>query len=412
MQEKKDILFLCQFFYPEYISSATLPFDTAKALSESGMNVGVLCGFPNEYNNNGKVPLTDKYEEIEIKRLKYIQMKRSNILGRLINYLSFTVSVLLNLKEIKKYKLLIVYSNPPILPIVAAIANKLFNTEIVFVCYDIYPEIAIKTGAISEKGVISKVMNLVNTSLYKNINKVVALSYDMKKYLLSNRNQLRENQIAVIPNWYEDQPDKDVEISYANKLFKEMYPKEKLIISYLGNMGIAQDLNTLIDAIKFFKDNTEISFLFAGHGSKVSELKDTVENKSLKNVFIYDFLHGTDFQDALNISDIFIVSLESGLEGLAVPSKTYSYMMNGKPIIAIMDKDTDISQDIVNNKAGYGIEVGDVKGLVNAIVELNGYPAKRVMAGRNARKVYVKKHTTKKATLKYVEMMRSILEDK
>ena len=49
MKPKKDVLFLCQFFHPEYISSAQLPFDTAKALQKSGLTVDVLCGYPREY---------------------------------------------------------------------------------------------------------------------------------------------------------------------------------------------------------------------------------------------------------------------------------------------------------------------------------------------------------------------------
>jgi hypothetical protein len=84
MRNRKDILFLCQFFYPEYISSATLPFDTAKALSEAGFSVGVLCGYPKEYNNTKEVKKNENHEGIEIKRLNYDQLKRSNFLGRLI----------------------------------------------------------------------------------------------------------------------------------------------------------------------------------------------------------------------------------------------------------------------------------------------------------------------------------------
>jgi hypothetical protein len=115
MREKKNVLFLCQFFYPEYISSATLPFDTAKALTKAGFKVGVLCGYPKEYNKNKEVMLEENYEGIEIRRLKYIQMKRSNILGRLVNYFSFTASVLARFGRLKYYESLIVYSNPPLI---------------------------------------------------------------------------------------------------------------------------------------------------------------------------------------------------------------------------------------------------------------------------------------------------------
>ncbi|MFZ7133070.1 MAG: glycosyltransferase family 4 protein [Eubacteriales bacterium] len=412
MKKKKDILFLCQFFYPEYISSATLPYDTAKALSQERFSVGVLCGYPKEYNDSKSVLMNENHDGIEIKRLKYIQMKRSNFLGRLINYFSFTVSVLTRFISIRNYKSIIVYSNPPVLPMIASLANRIFGTKIIFVSYDIYPEIAIRTNIITESSIICKTMRFINRSLYKNVTKVVALSNDMKKFLLTNRSQLTENQITVIPNWFEDRPIKNIEKSYSNLLFENIKAKEKLVISYFGNMGTAQDLKTLIEAMKILKDDTKVIFIFAGHGNKLPLVKEVVQKEEIKNVFIYDFLRGEDFQDALNISDVFVVSLEAGLTGLAVPSKTYSYLMAGKPIISIMSKDADISEDLIDNEAGYSTEVGDVSSLISAINALKNDQEKRITMGENARELFRVKYTTEKSTLKYVNMMKSVLEEK
>lgn len=411
MRKKRDILFLCQFFYPEYVSSATLPFDTAKALNEAGFSVGVLCGFPKEYSKGKNVPQKEDYSGIKIHRLKYIQLKRSNVIGRLINYFSFTLSVFLRLNKIKNYKSIIVYSNPPILPLIASLANKLYGTKIIFVSYDVYPEIAIRTKSIKEKSLISFLMNFINGKLYKRITKVVALSHDMKDFLLKNRKHLLSEQVDVIPNWYENKPLEDVEHSYCNKLFAPIKAKNKLIVSYFGNMGVAQDLTTLLEAIKILNQDSEIAFIFAGHGVKLASLKEIIENESLQNVYIYDFLHDSDFQDALNISDVFIVSLEKGLTGLAVPSKTYSYMMAGKPIISIMNKHADISKDLVENDAGFSIEVGDVEQLVSTINTLNKDKEVRERLGNNARKLFESKYTTEKSTSKYVHMMKHVLEE-
>ena len=97
MKPKKDVLFLCQFFHPEYISSAQLPFDTAKALHDSGFRVDVLCGYPKEYYNGPQVPKKETISGIGIQRLSYLQPSRSHTFGRLVNYFSFTLSVLAHL---------------------------------------------------------------------------------------------------------------------------------------------------------------------------------------------------------------------------------------------------------------------------------------------------------------------------
>ena len=116
MKKSRDILFLCQFFYPEYISSAQLPFDTVKALQADGFSVDVLCGYPHEYLDGKDIPQKEEIDGIHIHRLKYIQTGRAGFLGRLINYFSFTFMVLLHLLKTAKYKAVVVYSNPPILP--------------------------------------------------------------------------------------------------------------------------------------------------------------------------------------------------------------------------------------------------------------------------------------------------------
>lgn len=410
MKNKKDILFLCQFFYPEYVSSATLPYDTAVALSKAGFSVGVMCGYPKEYCNLEKVPLKEIHEGIEIRRLKYIQLKRSRFLSRIINYFSFTLSVALRFRYLKGYKSIIVYSNPPVLPYIAALANKFYGTKMVFVSYDVYPEIAYVTNSISERSIINYIMKFINKIVFKYVNKVVAISNEMKDYLLEHRLLLKEHRVEVIPNWYEEKEITDMPKSYENKLFEDIKPKENFIVSYFGNMGICQDLETILGAIRELKNDDSIKFIFAGHGNKMGILKSKIKEENLKNVTVFDFLHGEDFQYALNISDCFLVSLINGLTGLAVPSKTYSYMMAGKPIIAIMGRNTDISRDLIENNAGYVIEVGQVSELINVINDLKDNSEKRYKMGENCRKIFLNKYTKDKCTKMYVDMMKELLE--
>lgn len=410
MSKKKDVLFLCQYFYPEYISSATLPYDTAVSLAKAGFSVGALCGYPQEYSASEKVPLKEYRNGIDIKRLKYIQLKRSNSIGRLINYFSFTFSVAINFMELKKYKSIMVYSNPPILPFIAAMANKFFGTKIIFVSYDIYPEIAQVTNITSTDSLMSKFMRKLNKSIFKHVNHVVALSNEMKEYLLKSRATLSSTQITVIPNWYEDKGVTEFSESFNNKLFRGIKREDNLVVSYFGNMGIAQDLDTLLDTIRLLKNDNGVQFIFAGHGNKMEHLKMTVRSEGLNNVNIFDFLHDQDFQDALNISDCFVVSLAEGLTGLAVPSKTYSYMMAGKPIIAVIGEESDIAKDLHSNNAGYSIQVGESRKFFNAIQALRNDKEKRVLMGRNCREIYLEKYTLEKCTGQYIKMIKKVLE--
>ncbi len=400
--KKRDILFLCQFFYPEYISSAQLPYDTVVALQEAGFTVDVLCGYPREYSEGGQIPLREEKNGIRIHRLKYIQLDRSGFLGRLVNYFSFTFMVLLHLFKMAKYRAVVVYSNPPVLPWIASWAKVLFGTKLVFVAYDLYPEVATVTQTLRQGNVICRLMDHINKCVYRRCDRVVALSSEMKDYILSHR-QIAADQVAVIPNWYRDQGERPE--NRAENRFRETVG-DRFTVSYFGNMGTMQDMQTILGAIRELKEEP-VFFLFAGHGNKMEHLRGIVEEEKIGNVAIHKFLHGQDFQDALSISDCAFVSLEKGATGLCVPSKTYSYMMQGIPLLAIMDEG-DIVRDIEAG-AGRWVRNGESALLAAAIREMQADPQLQKDMRRTCRRLYLENYTTEICTGKYVSLFRQLL---
>ena len=403
MKKSRDILFLCQFFYPEYISSAQLPFDTVKALQKEGFTVDVLCGYPHEYLDGKDIPVLEEIDGLHIRRLKYIQTGRAGFLGRLINYFSFTFMVLLNLFRTARYRAVVVYSNPPILPWIASWAKVLFGTKLIFVSYDLYPEVATVTNTLREGNIICRLMNHINKCVYRRADHVVALSAEMKEFILQNRDTSRD-KVTVIPNWYRDQGER-TDIQQDNR-FRETV-NGRFVVSYFGNMGTMQDMDTILGAIRELKDDPGIFFLFAGHGNKMEKLKEIVEQEQISNITILKFLHGKDFEDALAISDCAFVSLEKGATGLCVPSKTYSYMMQGIPLLAVMDE-CDIVRDIEKG-AGLWVRNGESEKLADAIRSLQSDPGQQKKMRQTCREIYLNHYTTEICTNKYVTLFRQLL---
>ena len=403
MKPKKDILFLCQFFHPEYISSAQLPFDTAKALQKSGLSVDVLCGYPKEYYNGPQVPKQETLSGVGIHRLSYLQPSRSHVLGRLLNYFSFTFSVFLHLGKLRNYRSIVVYSNPPILPWIASWAKPLFGCKLVFVSYDLYPELALETGALGPGSSVTKLMRHINKAAYPRFDRVVALSSEMKRFLAANR-AISPVNICVIPNWYPDggEPNRDL----TGNRFAEALGN-KFVVSYFGNMGTVQDVDTILGAVRLLKEEEGIFFLFAGHGNKLEALKQAIAQEGLKNAQVLDYLHGKDYRDALQISGAALISLESGTTGLCVPSKTYSYMMEGIPLIAIMD-DSDIVADIESG-AGVHLKNGQCQRLAELIRSMAADPERCRAMSQKCRELYLLRYTPDVCTAQYVRLFRELL---
>ena len=391
---------MCQFFYPEYNSSATLPFDTAKYLAANGMTVDALVGYPKEYSADKHLPLTETVDDVTIHRLKYLQLNRVGKLGRLINYFSFTFRVWTKIFFLKHYKTVIVYSNPPILPIIPIKAKKKYGTKIVFVAYDVYPEVAYASQTLTPDSIISKIMGTINKQLYKSVDCVVALTDEMKGFLLANRPQLTEDRVVTIANWAHEQKSQPDHEAYERFGYKE----NQFVVSYFGNMGTCQDVDTMLEAAEQLKDDERIKFLIIGHGNKKDMVEDRIRERKLKNMQLLYFLTGKDFQQAVAISSCCIVSLEKGLKGTCAPSKYYSYLQGGKPVLAVVEKDSYIATEVEKEQIGYSVEISDGTALKNSIIKMLEDPEKRMEMGKRAMNLYDKNYAYDKAMEKYYQM--------
>lgn len=398
--KKRDVLFLCQFSYPEHNSSATLPFDTAKFLASKGYEVDVLCGYPKEYTDQDSIPMRETVDGVSISRVHYLQLGRKKKLSRLVNYFSFTVAAFFRIFSLRKYKCVITYTNPPVLPIVSILANILFGVKLLFVIYDVYPEVAYASGTLRPGSIIDHVMRWLNCSIFKRASMCIALTDEMKGFLLKNRPQLSEDRVMVIANWAHES-----KLTRTGKEREEFgYTKDQFVVAYLGNMGTCQEMETLLCAVKRLKDNEKIRFLFVGHGNKKEHVEQVASETG--NVQIFDFLTGEAFQQVAEIASCYVVSLEKGLVGLCAPSKYYSYLQGGRPIIAIVEDDSYLAKEIVGERIGQSVQIGDTEGLVKLILFMSVATEECEAMGNRAINLYNREYRREIGLEKYEELVR------
>jgi len=402
--KKYDVLVLCRFFKPDQNTAANLAYETAEDLVKKGLGVKVVCG-------QTKTANLDKEEivnGIDVRRLNYLQLLKSSKIGRIISYLSFIFAIAFNWHLLWQTKCIVVYSDPPIMPFIVALNKKFFKVKFIFVSYDIYPDIPVATNHINEQSIACKMMRKANNFMDKHADKIVALSNDMKNYILKTRKYVFRNQIRVIPNWSTINTV-DFSREVQNDAIKKLRTQFELIILYSGNMGIAQDMDTILNVAKKMKDNPDVLFIFTGNGQKVSQIKADLANLKLNNVRFYDYLIGQDYVDMLRIADAHIISLVEGLAGMAVPSKTYSYMAIGRPLIAILSKDTDIANDINDYELGCVINANDIEKFVDYVKYLLDNKNEIIQIGNRVLKVYNDKYTKEVSTTKYYELIKEMI---
>ena len=383
---------LCQFFYPDKVSSAVLPFELAEHLAINH-NITVVCGMPRESDVKKNVKKKEIIKNIKIKRCNYIQFDKDKFIGRILNYFSFVVAVLLKLKNFWKKDVCIVYSNPPLLALLPSILKKICGFKLIYVVYDVYPDVAINFNKIREKSIIAKMFNRINRFVFKHCDKIVVLSSEMKEYFVNNKN-VEEGKIEIIANWYE-----------LKKEYKPYKPNNsKIKILYGGNMGVCQDMDTLLVAAKKLKDNNKIEFIFAGTGSKVSYIKKYISDNEMSNCIFYDFLPKEKYEFLMDTADLYVVSLENEARGLGSPSKVYCYYAMGRPVLAIMPEYTDVVNDVNEYDCGYVIKPKDVESLIKVLVNINKQML--VKKGCNARSIYLDKYTAIINVKKYEQFIQ------
>lgn len=397
--KKKKILILCQYFFPEYVTSATLPTQLAEDLIKKGMKVDVICGWPNEYYDGRTTQRKENYKGINIERLRYSKFNNKTKYGRIFNFFSLFIMYVLRMPKMLKYDQILVYTNPPILPLIPDILYRLFKKEYSFVVYDIAPDNALKTGATEPGSLIDKLMKYINKHVYKNAKNVIVLGTEMKNYLLKNHISKNPYNIHIIPNWFNESSDNSIH----NSKFKELRKKYKKILLYAGNMGQLQDMDTIIEFIKLNKGNKDTLVILCGHGKKYNNVKNIIERNNIKNVKFYKFLKGNDYTDVLKISDACFASLVREGVGLGVPSKNYGYLANSKPLILIMDKQSDIVKDVEEYNAGIQINNGDAQS-IKAFIDQHTSEEMKLL-GANAYQLFKDKYTRAHNTEKYYKLL-------
>ena len=403
--EKRDILFLGQFFYPDHNSSATLPFDTARYLASRGYTVDALVGYPKEYSD-GTAPLRETVDGVRIRRIRYLQLKRSGTLGRLINYFSLTFRMLLRTHVLKNYRCVFVFSNPPVLPLVPILARRRYGTKFIFVAYDVYPEVAYASGSLRPGSAVSRVQRCINRALYASVDCVVALTDEMRAFLLANRPELSPDRVVTIANWAHEKrllPDAE---AYA----RFNYAEGQFVVAYFGNMGICQDMETLLQAALLLKDDARVRFLIVGHGGKTEAVQTFLTEHELANVQMLGFLTGKDFEQAVAVSSCAVVSLEKGLMGTCAPSKYYSYLQGGMPVLAVVEKESYLAEEVSRENIGRAVEIGDSEALKDAILFLAEHPDERRAMATRAGKLYNERYAYEVAMEHYRSMVEKVLE--
>lgn len=397
----KKILILSEFFYPDKSSTPKVLTELAEDLVKNGLDVEVICS-NHSYKENLKLPKKGILNGIKINRINASNFNRNSKLGRIINYVSFTISLFVKLLFSNKYDSILVVSNPPLIPFIAYLNKLIKRKPYYYLVHDVYPDIAVEVGAIKKHSIPYKLMNKINQRAIKNTEKLIVLGKDMREIFL--KKGIEDQKIKIITNW-----SKKYELSYEKKnntFYKERELINTLNIVYTGNIGRFHDIETIIEVAKKSKVLLpNVRFIFVGDGFKRLALEKAIKN-GVNNIIISDYQYDSSYLDVLSGADLFISTLSPKIKGLGVPSKTYSYLAAGKPIIAIMEKGTEIGDLVESENLGIRVDSMEVDKVIEFIKDISLNQVKLKIMKSKVYKIFLDRYERQKVTDEFYQLLK------
>lgn len=410
------MLKLSPYSFPEEVSSSHLSKDLNSAFFEAGVVVENFVPTPSRGISKEvrKKYKKIKYEERNnghtvIHRFAMFPEGKSPV-QRAVRYVLVNCVQYWKSSEAKGIDIIYSMSTPPTQGLLCGkVKRKLSkhygkNVPYMYVLQDVFPDSLVNAGMTKKGGFIWKAGRLLENYTYRSADKIIVISNDIKKNIMEKG--VPEEKIVVIPNWIDTETVKPVPRD-ENKLFDELnIDREGFYVTYAGNLGRAQSIGTILDAAEALKDRADIHFVIFGGGSGLEEAKKRIE--LLPNVSLFPLLPPQRVPEVYSLGDVSIVTCKKGFGKGAIPSKTFSIMATGTPILLSFDRDSELWNLIEEHDCGFVCDAENAKALAEAIIEARENPKTVRIKGDNALSLVQNEYSKEKSVGEYVSILKEL----
>lgn len=414
MQEesKHKIKLISEYFHPEPASTAQLMTQLAVGLDDRGYDVEAYTTQPTyQGQEKEKLPKKGEYQGVDINRVFSTKLDKEKFFLRAVNWLTFCLSLLFRFlfTREKSNVTLLAVSNPPIVHFFAGLVARIKGWNLVLITYDVYPDLPIVLGMLSENSLVTKIWNWMNRVAYNSADKIVALDQNMKENISSKTGCDIEDKITIIPNW--EDPDFITPVEKSENSFAQKNGHlDDLTFIYSGNLGLQHDLESLVEAFDRVRE-LPVKMVFIGEGAKKSKVQKMVKEKDLENVNFHPYQPWEEVPITLTSGDVSVIAEDHRMEGICVSCKIYSSLATGQPILGITQETSEIAKVIENSDSGLYAGQGDVDQIVSHIKFWLNNPDELKRMGNNARNYFEQNFTVDRAVNAYANVIDSVMEN-
>ena len=361
---KKKLLIYAHYYVPDVASTGQILKELAEGMLDA-FEITVICVVPSYEGTIDECYKNKKYYEeningVKVLRIRVPEFSKANKMSRIKNILGYFFGAIGATFKVGKQDYVFSISQPPILGGLLGVWGKwMKHAKFIYNIQDFNPE---QTMAVSysKNKVILKAMMWFDKFSCKRSNCVITVGRDLVETMKVRFAKRKVPTTVMINNWIDEKEIYPLEKNESKIVdFLEKYGlQDKFVIMYSGNIGLYYDLENLIKVIEKISPNTktndgrEVVFAFVGAGTMLGEIQTYVTEHNMENVVFIPYQDKADLNYSLNAADVHWVVNAKGIKGVSCPSKYYGVAAAAKPILGVLEADSEIRLLIEETQGG------------------------------------------------------------
>ncbi|NVY96197.1 glycosyltransferase family 4 protein [Lactobacillus sp. DCY120] len=419
---KKRLLVYAHYYVPDLASTGQILRELAEGMG-AVFDITVICVVPSYSGTVAPEYQSQKYYRENIKGVKVLRIRvpafrKASKSSRVKNILTYFWGALKATFKTGPQDYILTISQPPILGGLLGVWGKwVKRAKLIYNIQDFNPE-QISAIAYSQDKFILKLLLLLDKFTCRRSDLVVTVGRDLVQTLEHRFKKQSLPPVVMINNWVDEEQIYPLPPTEPHVLaFKKKYHLEnKFIIMYSGNLGLYYDLKNLIKVIEQFPQGTtaadgrEVVFAFVGAGTLQATLQNYVRQQKMTNVIFIPYQPKADLIYSLNAADVQWCVNAKGMKGVSCPSKYYGLAAVAKPILGVLETDSEIACLIKETQGGLLAEPQDYQNIRKNINWFLAHAASQELSdmGQRSRCNLEAKLTKKRSIARYQEAIRKL----
>lgn len=399
-----NITVICPHFAPDVAPTGEVMTAIVTELIERGHRLHIVTALPWYRHHSlepgweGQLWRDERTQWGRITRIHPFPADKSDLVRRALAFGGFTflAAVLASVGE--RPDVVLAMSPPLTLGPAGWLVARRFDVPFVFNIQDVFPDVAVELGMLTDARVIAA-SRWVERFSYRRADVVTVLSDDLADNV-GAKIGAGTAKVRVIPNFVDTDRIKPAE--RENSYRREYDLVGKRVVMYAGNVGLSQSLDLVLDAARAFVDEPDVVFVVNGGGVARDDL--VARAAGMDNVRFVDMQPRERLPEVLAAADVHVVPLKVGLARSSVPSKLYSILAAGRPVVASVDPGTEVDKTIQRARAGLSVPPGNPEAFVGALDEVLASPERAVEMGMSGRR-FVEAWASPAAVARSYEML-------